>query len=80
MLCHAFIIAVINASHCLTINADSFAWVRQGAGISIMSLPLLSKALTAGVLMTAGVLAAHHNVSLAAVAVIIIGTVCYRTF
>lgn len=79
MLCYAFIIIIIHTFHGITIDADDLAWVLQRAGIGIPSLSSLGKALTAGIIRTAGMLPAHHNIALAAKSLLIIGTVFHPT-
>ena len=80
MICHALVIAVINTFYRLTVDADRMAWMRQGITERFSSLSLLRKALTAGAVTVTGVLAAHHDVSLAAQTVLIIGTIFHNTF
>ena len=80
MIRHTLIITVINALYCLTVDADRMAWMRQGIAERFSSLSLLRKALTAGVVTVTGVLAAHHDVSLAAQTVLVIGTIFHNTF
>ena len=77
---HTLVIAVIDTLDRFTVDADGFAWMRQGVTERIPSLPLLRKAFTAGALTVAGMLAAHHDVSLAAQTVLIIGTIFHNTF
>ena len=80
MICHALVIAVINTFYRLTVDADRMAWMRQGITERLSSLSLLRKALTAGAVTVTGMLAAHHDVSLAAQTVLIIGTIFHNTF
>lgn len=80
MIRHTLIITIINALYCLTVDADRMAWMRQGIAERFSSLSLLRKALTAGAVTVTGVLAAHHDVSLAAQTVLIIGTIFHNTF
>ena len=80
MLRHTLIITIINALYCLTVDADRMAWMRQGIAERFSSLSLLRKALTAGSVTVTGVLAAHHDVSLAAQTVLIIGTIFHNAF
>ena len=80
MICHALVIAVINTFYRLTVDADRMAWMRQGITERFSSLSLLRKALTTGAVTVTGVLAAHHDVSLAAQTVLIIGTIFHNTF
>ena len=80
MLRHTLVIAVMNTFYSLTVDADRMAWMRQGITERFSSLSLLRKALTAGAVTVTGVLAAHHDVSLAAQTVLIIGTIFHNTF
>lgn len=80
MIRHALVIAVINTFYRLTVDADRMAWMRQGITERFSSLSLLRKALTTGAVTVAGVLAAHHDVSLAAQTVLIIGTIFHNAF
>jgi len=45
-----------------------------------MSFPALRKALAAGIVTVAGMLAAHHDIALTAKAFLVVGTVFYATF
>ena len=80
MIRHTLIITIINALYCLTVDADRMAWMSQGAAERIPPLSLLRKAFTAGSVTVAGVLAAHHDVSLATQTVLIIGTIFHNAF
>ena len=80
MIRHTLVIAVINTFYRLTVDADRMTWMRQGITERFSSLSLLRKALTAGVVTVTGVLAAHHDVSLAAQTVLVIGTIFHNTF
>ena len=80
MIRHALVIAVINTFYRLTVDADGMAWMRQGITERFSSLSLLRKALTAGAVTVTGVLAAHHDISLAAHTILIIGTIFHNAF
>ena len=80
MIRHALVIAVINTFYRLTVDADRMAWMRQGITERFSSLSLLRKAFTAGAVTVTGMLAAHHDVSLTAQTVLIIGTIFHNTF
>lgn len=80
MLRHALIITVINALYRLTVDADGMAWMRQGITERFSSLSLLCKAFTAGSVTVAGMLASHHDITLAAQTILIIGTIFHNTF
>ena len=80
MIRHALVVAVINTVYRLTVDADRMTWMRQGITERFSSLSLLRKALTAGAVTVTGVLAAHHDVSLAAQTVLIIGTIFHNAF
>jgi hypothetical protein len=80
MVRYALIIAVVNALYCLTVDADGPAGMLQRAGEGIVSLPALRKALTAGAVTVTGMLAAHHNVPLAAEAILVVGAIFHTAF
>ena len=80
MIRHTLVIAVIDALYRLTVDADRMAWMRQGITERFSSLSILRKALTAGAVTVTGMLAAHHDVSLTAQTVLIIGTIFHNTF
>ena len=80
MIRHALVIAVINTFYRLTVDADRMAWMRQGITERFSSLSLLCKALTAGSVTVAGMLASHHDITLAAHTILIIGTIFHNTF
>ena len=80
MLRHTLIITVIDALYRLTVDADRMAWMRQGIAESFSSLSLLRKALAAGAVTITGMLTSHHDVSLAAQTVLVIGTIFHNTF
>lgn len=80
MIRHTLIITVIDALYRLTVDADRMAWMRQGITERFSSLSLLCKAFTAGSVTVAGVLATHHDVSLATQTVLIIGTIFHNAF
>ena len=79
MIRHTLVIAVIDALYRLAVDADGFAGMGQGTGKGITSLSLLCKAFTAGTVTVAGMLAAYHDVSLAAQTILIIGTIFHNT-
>ena len=80
MIRHALVIAVINTFYRLTVDADGMAWMRQGITERFSSLSLLCKAFTTGAVTVAGMLASHHDITLAAHTVLIIGTIFHNTF
>lgn len=80
MLCNAFIIAVINTFHCFTVNTDHPVAPSPGTAIDIPALSSWLKAFTAGFFLLLGILSAHHNITLTAKSVLIIGTIFYCTF
>lgn len=80
MIRHTLVIAVINTFYRFTVDTDGMAWMRQGTAERIPPLSLLRKALAAGAVTVTGVLAAHHDVSLAAQTVLIIGTIFHNAF
>ncbi len=80
MLRHTLIITIINALYRLTVDTDGMAWMRQRITERLSSLSLLRKALAAGAVTITGMLTSHHDVSLAAQTVLIIGTIFHNTF
>ena len=80
MIRHTLIITVIDALYRLTVDADGMAWMRQGITERFSSLSLLCKAFTAGSVTVAGMLASHHDITLAAQTVLIIGTIFHNAF
>jgi len=74
MIGMAFIIGIINAFRCLAVNADGFAGMDYRTFERIGSCPLLNKAFAAGIITIAGMLSAHHNISLTAQAILIVDT------
>lgn len=80
MLRHTLVIAVINTFYRLTVDTDGMAWMRQRITERLSSLSLLRKALAAGAVTITGMLTSHHDVSLAAQTVLIIGTIFHNTF
>ena len=80
MIRHTLIITVIDALYRLTVDADRMAWMSQGAAERIPPLSLLRKALAAGAVTITGMLTSHHDVSLAAQTVLIIGTIFHNAF
>lgn len=80
MIRHTLIITVIDALYRLTVDADRMAWMRQGITERFSSLSLLCKAFTAGSVTVAGMLASHHDITLAAQTILIIGTIFHNAF
>ena len=80
MIRHTLIITVIDTLYRLTVDADRMAWMRQGIAERFSSLSLLRKALAAGAVTITGMLTSHHDVSLAAQTVLVIGTIFHNTF
>ena len=80
MVSHALVVAVVDTFHCFTVNADGLAGMRQRTGVGVHPAMLLGKTLTAGVITTAGMFSAHHNITLAAKAILIVGTIFHYTF
>lgn len=80
MLRHTLIITIINALYRLTVDTDGMAWMRQRITERLSSLSLLRKALAAGAVTITGMLTSHHDVSLAAQTVLVIGTIFHNTF
>lgn len=80
MIRYTLVIAVMNAFYSLTVDADRLAGMCDRTGKRIRSFSLVVKAFAAGIITVAGVLSCHHNISLAAQTVLIIGTAFYDTF
>ena len=80
MIRHTLVIAVINTFYRLTVDADGMAWMRQGITERFSSLSLLRKALTAGAVTVTGMLASHHDVSLAAALLCVVAAVVHSAF
>lgn len=80
MIRHTLVIAVINTFYRLTVDTDGMAWMRQGITERLSSLSLLRKALAAGAVTITDMLTSHHDVSLAAQTVLVIGTIFHNTF
>ena len=79
MIRHTLVIAVIDALYRLAVNADGLTGMRQGITERFSSFSLLRKTFTAGAITVTGVLAAHHDVSLTAQTVLVIGTIFHNT-
>ena len=79
MIRRTLVIGIINTVGRLTVDADGRAGVGHRALERIHSLSFLRETLAAGIITAAGVLSAHHNISLAAQMLIIVGTIVYRT-
>ena len=79
MIRHTLVIAVIDAFYRLAVDADGFAGMGQGTGKGITSLSLLRKAFTTSTVTVTGMLAAYHDVSFTAQAILIIGTTIHNT-
>ncbi len=80
MIRRTLIIGIINAVGCLAVNTDGLAGMGHRALERVHSLPFLREALAAGVVTAAGMLTAHHNISLATQMLLIVGTIIHRTF
>ncbi len=80
MLRHTLVIAVIDTFYRLAVDADGTAWMRQGTGKRILSISLLCKTFATGAVTVTGMLAAYHDITLAAQTILIIRTVFYNTF
>ena len=80
MVCHTLIIAVIDTFYSLTVDADGLTWMSQRVTERLPSLSFLRKALATGSVAVAGMLTSHHDIALAAQAILIIGTVFHNAF
>lgn len=78
MVGNTFVVAVMNTVDCLTVDTDGSAGMLQGTGEPVPSCIL--EALTTGIIVTAGMLSAYHNVTLTAVLSLVIRTIVHRTF
>ena len=79
MLCMAFVIAVVHAVCCFTVDTDHFAGMAYGIGEGIPVIPSLPKTLTAGLALTACLLAADTDIPLATAGFLIIHTIFHYT-
>ena len=80
MVCHAFIIGVVDAFYSLAVNTDGFMRVCYRTLERIGYSASLSKTLTTGFLAITSVLASHHDIALAAQMLFVIGPVFHCTF
>ena len=76
MLGKASVIRIVLTLTCFAVDPDGSAGMFQSADIRVRT-SLLGKTLTAGIVLGAGMLAAHHDISLAASLVLIVHTVLY---
>ena len=79
MLRKASVVSIVLTLACFAVNSDGSAGMFQSADIRVRT-SLLGKTLTAGIVLGAGMLAAHHDISLAAKLVLVIGAIFHRTF
>ena len=77
MLCVTAVIRIVYTLHCLAVNADMPARVRNCARKAVTTS--LVKALAAGIIAVAGMFSPYHDIALAAAVVFVIGTVAYST-
>ena len=80
MVSMTFVIGIVDTFHRFAVNADGSAGMGNGAFKGIHALLLLPETFTAGIVTATGLLSAHHNVSLAAQVLVVVGTIVYRTF
>ena len=73
MVCMAAVIAVVNTFYRLTVYADGLARMRNRACKTVTAS--LVKTFTTCIIAVTGMLSAHHNVTLTAAAVFVIGTI-----
>ena len=77
MICFAAVIRIVYAFHCLAIDADMLAWVRDSTRKTVAAS--LVKALAAGIIAVAGMFSSHHDIALAAAVVFVVSTIAYST-
>ena len=80
MIGMTFVIGIVYTFYRFAVDTDGLAGMDDRTFEGIQSLPLLDKALAAGPVTAAGMLSAHHDVSLAAKMLVIVGTIFHRTF
>ena len=78
MLRMALVITVIHTFYRFAVNTDRPAGMLQRTGVRIIFL--LRKALTACIVATVRMFAAHHDIALAAALFFVVGTTVYATF
>ena len=79
MLRRTFIIVIMGAVGGFAVDTDVARGVAGAAGIRIAAAFSLNKALTAGLTLTTGAFAPHHNVSLGAQIFLVIYAVFHST-
>ena len=79
MLRRTLIIVIIGTIAGFTVNADIIGRMAGTAGIGIAAALSRDKALAAGLTLTAGALAAHHDVSLGAQVLLVVYAVFHNT-
>lgn len=77
MLRIAAVIRIVYALHCFAVDADMLAWMGNRA-CKAVAAPLV-KALAAGIITVTGMLSSHHDVTLAAAVVFVVGTIAHST-
>lgn len=80
MIRHTLVIAVIDALYRLAVNADGLTGMRQRITERLPSFSLLHKTFTAGAVTVTGMFTSHHDVSLTAQTVLVIGTIFHNAF
>ena len=78
MLRVALVVTIIHAFDRFAIDTDRPAGMLQGTGIGIILF--LRKTLTACIVTTVCMFAAHHDITLAAALILVVGTIVYATF
>ena len=79
MLRRTLIVVIIRTVAGFTVNADIIGRMAGTAGIRIAAALSRHKALTAGLALTAGALAAHHDVSFGAQVLLVVYAVFHNT-
>lgn len=75
----AFIVRVVYTFLRLTVNADGLSGMACRTLKRVITLPLLRKAFTAGLIASLRMLSAHHDITLAAQMILIVHTVIHCT-
>ena len=79
MLGRTLIIVIIGTVAGFTVNTDIVGGMTGAVGIGIAAASSRYKALTAGLTLTTGTLAAHHDVSLGAQVLLVVYAVFHNT-
>lgn len=80
MLRRTFVILIVGTLGSLAVNTDIAGGVTGAVGVRIAGSLSGEKALAAGLVLTAGMSSAHHDVPLGAQSFLVVGTVFHSTF